>query len=414
MARRQRGVTHRKDGRWQAKFKVEETGKYKYLYAATEKEVNQKLEEAKFQQKQGILATGPQQTVKQFLVYWLEDVEKPTIRLGTYINNHAILVHKHLIPGLGHHKLQKLTAQHVQSFYAKNLKNGASAGYIRKMHGVLHKALTHAKRLKLIGSNVTEDVQLPKYEAYDAPVLTPEQAQLLLQKARERNLEVLLALAVTTGMRRGEILALRWSDIDLVKGTLQVSRTLSYYAKHGFVEGKPKTKSSERTILLPPFLLDLLKAHNILEVERKLKAGDAWVDRDLVFSDAVGDFIFPLTLLNWFYRLLEEAGLPRMRFHDLRHSAATILISQGVPANMVQELLGHSDVAITLGIYGAVVPSMRKDAADKMDSLFGEKTSGEPQNFEGYSPETGKCLETLLSVYGADALQLAIDAIEHL
>jgi integrase len=371
------------------------------------------LQDAQFQQRQGTLATGPQQTVKQFLEYWLEDVEKPTVRLGTYLNNHT-LVHKHLIPGLGHHKLQKLTTQHVQSFYAKKLKDGTSASHIRQMQGVFHKALTHAKRLKLVGSNVAEDVQLPKYEEYEAPVLTPEQAQLLLTCARSRNLEVLLALAVATGMRRGEILALRWADLDLVKGTLSVSRTLSYYAKHGFVEGKPKTKSSLRTILLPPFLLDLLKAHNIQEAERRLKVGDAWVDRDLVFSNAVGDFIFPLTLLNWFYRLLEGAGLPRMRFHDLRHSAATILISQGVPANTVQELLGHSDVAITLGIYGSVVPSMRKDAADKMDSLFGEKTSAEQERFEGYSLETRKCLETLLSVYGADALQLAIDAIKHL
>lgn len=413
MARRQRGVTHRKDGRWQAKFKVEETGKYKYLYADTEKEVNEKLEEAKFQQKQGTLAIGPQQTVKQFLEYWLEDVEKPTIRLSTYVNNRT-LIHKHLIPGLGHHKLQKLTTQHVQSFYAKKLKDRTSASRIRQMHGVLHKALTHAKRLKLVGSNVAEDVQLPKCEQYDAPVLMPEQAQLLLQKARERNLEVLLALAVATGMRKGEILALRWSDIDLIKGTLQVSRTLNYVGKYHFIEGKPKTRSSERTILLPSFLLDQLRAHNILEVERRLKVSDAWVDRDLVFSNAIGDFINPRTLLNWFYRLLEDAGLPRMHFHDLRHSAATILISQGVPANMVQELLGHSDVAITLGIYGSVVSSMRKEAADKMDGLFGEKTSTEQERLEAYGPETRKCLEVLLSVYGVDALQLAIDAIKHL
>ena len=412
MTRRQRGVTRRKDGRWQAKFKVEETGKYKYLYADTEKEVTQKLQEAQFQQRQGTLATGPQQTVKQFLEYWLEDVEKPTIRLGSYLSNRP-LVYKHLIPGLGHHKLQKLTTQHVQSFYAKKLKDGTSAGRIRQMQGMLHKALTHAKRLKLIGSNVAEDVEIPKYEKYDAPVLTPEQAQLLIQKAKERNLDVLLALAVSTGMRRGEILALRWSDIDLVKGTLQVSRTLSYYAKHGFVEGKPKTKSSSRTILLPPFLLDLLKAHNILEAERRLKVGNAWVERDLVFSNTVGNFIIPGKLLNRFYRLLEDAGLPRMHFHDLRHSAATILISQGVPANMVQELLGHSDIAITLGIYGAIVPSMRKDAADKMDGLFGGKTSAEQERFEGYSPETRRCLETLLSVYGKAAVQLAIDAIKH-
>src|SRR6266487_777476 len=360
----------RKDGRYEAKFKVEETGKYKSLYASTENEAYRLLEEAKFQQRQGTLATGPVQTVKQFLEYWLEDVEKPTIRLSTYVNN-RIIVHKHLIPGLGHIKLQKLTSQQVQSFYAKRLREGTAASRIKQFQGVLHKALKHAKRVKLVSSNVTEDVDLPKYEAYTSHILNPEQARLLLEKARERNLDVLLAVAVGTGMREGEILGLRWSDIDLVKGTLQVARTLNYLPKYHFVEGKPKTKSSERNILLPQFLLDLLKKQRVLQREKKLKVGTEWIDRDLVFSNRRGDFIIHTRLRRQFYRLLDEVGLPRMHFHDLRHSAATILISMGVPANVVQELLGHSNVATTLGIYGAVLPSMQKDVVDKMDGLFG-------------------------------------------
>jgi integrase len=173
-------------------------------------------------------------------------------------------------------------------------------------------------------------------------------------------------------MRKGEILGLRWSDIDWVKGTLQVSRTLNYLPGHGFVEGKPKTKSSERSIVLPQFLIDLLKVHRTLQLEKRLEVGPQWVDRDLVFCNNVGDFIVHTTLLRQFARLLEDAELPQMRFHDLRHSAATILIGMGVPANVVQELLGHSDVSITLGVYGSVVHSMRKDVADKMDGLFGK------------------------------------------
>ncbi len=367
-------VFQRQDGRWEAKFKVEETGKYKSLYGKTEKEAYNKLQEALFEQKKGTLATGPQQTVKQFLEYWLEDVQKPTVRLSTYVNN-RIIVHKHLIPGIGHIKVQKLTAQHVQSFYARKLKEGTSASRIKQMQALLHKALTHARRIKYVGTNVTEDVQLPRYEEYKSQILTPEQAQLLLQQAKERNVEVLLAVAVGTGMRKGEILGLRWSDIDFVKGTLQVSRTLNYLPKYHYVEGKPKTKSSERNILLPQFLIDLLKAHHVLHMEKRSKVGDAWVDRDLVFSNEVGDFIYPNTLLQQFYKLLEEAGLPRMHFHDLRHSAATILLSQHVQVHMVQELLGHSDIATTLGVYGSVVQSMRKDAADKMDDLFGGPSS---------------------------------------
>jgi integrase len=362
----------RKDGRWEAKFKVEETGKYKSLYAASEKEAYKLLEEARFKQKQGILATGPDQTVKQFLEYWLEDVEKPTIELSTYVNN-RIIVHKHLIPGIGHIKLQKLTAQQVQAFYARKLKEGTAASRIKQFQGVLHKALTHARRIKLVGFNVTDDVQLPKYEEYEARILEPEQVQLLLRKAKERDLDVLLALAVGTAMREGEILGLRWSDVDLVKGLLRVSRTLNYLPKYHFVESKPKTESSERTILLPQFLIDLLKQHRVVQLEKRLKAGAKWVDRDLVFPNRVGDFVIHTTLRRQFYRLLDDVELPRMHFHDLRHSAATILISMGVPANVVQELLGHSDIATTLGIYGSVLPSMQKEAADKLDGLFGEQ-----------------------------------------
>jgi integrase len=365
----------RKDGRYEAKFKVEETGKYKSLYAKTEAEAYKLLEEAKFQQRQGTLATGPQRTVKQFLEYWLEDVEKPSVRLRTYLNN-RIIVHKHLIPGLGHIRLQKLTVQQVQSFYARKLKGGTAPSRIKAFQSVLHKALTYARRIKLVGFNVTEDVVVPKAKKYEAYVLTPEQARLLLNKAREWELDVLLALAVSTGMREGEILGLRWSDIDLVKGMLRVSRTLDYLpgydSGYHFEEGEPKTESSERTILLPQFLVELLKKHHALQAEKRRKVGARWIDRGLVFPNRVGDFTYSTALRRRFYRLLSDVGLPRMHFHDLRHSAATILISMGVPPNVVQKLLGHSNVAITLGIYGAVLPSMQKEAMDKMDDLFGD------------------------------------------
>ncbi len=362
----------RKDGRWEAKFKVEETGKYKSLYADSEKEAHKKLQDAQFQQRQGTLATGPQQTVKQFLEYWLDDVEKPMVRLSTYLGN-RVVVYKHLIPGLGHIKLQKLTASQLQSFYARKLKEGTSASRIVRFNAVLHKALDHARRIKLVGSNVTQDVELPKSERYEAHILTAEQAQLLMKEAGERDLDALLALAVVTGMRGGEILGLRWSDIDLTKGTLQVSRTLHYFAHYHFVEGKPKTKTSERNIMLPQVLIGLLRKHRVSQSEARLKAGSGWIDRNLVFCNKVGDFIVYTTFLRHFYRLLEDVELPRFPPHDLRHSAATILISMGVPSRVVQELLGHSDIGTTLGVYGSVLPSMQKDAVDKMDDLYGQQ-----------------------------------------
>jgi integrase len=365
-------VFQRQDGRWEAKFKVEETGKYKSLYAPTEKEAYKKLQDALYQQNQGTLAIGRDQTVKQFLEYWLEDVEKPDVRVGTYVGN-RVLVHKHLIPGIGHIKLQKLTPQRVQSFYATKLKGGTSSSRVKQMQGVLHKALDHARDIKLVGMNAAEGVKLPKYEKHKPQVLSPEQARLLLNKARERGLETVLALAVGTGMREGEILGLRWSDFDFVKSVLQISRTVDYIPGYGFVEGKPKTQSSERAILLPQFLVVLLKAHRALQLETRLKAGTKWIDRDLVFPNGMGNYQFDTSLRRQFYRVLDVAELPRMRFHDLRHSAATILISMGVPANVVQKLLGHSDVATTLGIYGSVLPSMQQDAANRMDDVFEER-----------------------------------------
>src|SRR5262249_33730081 len=158
-----------------------------------------------------------------------------------------IVVRKHLIPGIGHFKLQKLTAIQLQSFYAKKLREGMAASRVVRLNAVLHKALDHARRMKLVGVNVVDDVELPSSERQETQVFTPEQIQVLLEKADECDMAALLALAAVTGMRRGEILGLHWSDIDMTKRTLQIARTLNYYTGYGFVEGKPKTKSSERS-----------------------------------------------------------------------------------------------------------------------------------------------------------------------
>lgn len=359
----------RKDGRWEAKFKVEETGKYKSLYASTEKEAYKKLQDALLQQKQGILATGPDQTVKQFLEYWLEDVYKVYARLTTF-RNACILVHKHLIPGIGHFKLQKLTTQQVQSFYAKKLREGVTFSRLRNINGALHTALEHARRAKLVSINVCDDIRLPAREEPNRQFLTSEQAHLLLQKVKEHQLEMILILALATGMREGELVGLRWSDVDLEAGMLRINRTVTYVTGYGNVEGEPKTAKGKRNIMLPQFVMTALRHHYVMQEKRRLEFGSAWVARDLVFPEKDGDFIVANTLLRRFHRLLKEIGLPRMRFHDLRHSTATLLLSMGVPLKVVQELLGHSSVDITANVYSHVLPSVHKDAMDKMGGFL--------------------------------------------
>ena len=203
--------------------------------------------------------------------------------------------------------------------------------------------------------------------------LDREQARRLLKAAKGSPIECLLTLALGTGMRLGEILSLRWGEINLERRMLQVCHTVDYIQGFGIVESEPKTESSRRSIILPPFVVDALKRHYVYQLRERQKVGAAWKDQDLVFSNRYGGYFDRMRLHSLFKRVLKDAGLPHMRFHDLRHSAATILLSMGVPAKVVQEVLGHSKINTTLDIYGHVLSEMQRDAMDKMDDFFGEE-----------------------------------------
>lgn len=182
-------------------------------------------------------------------------------------------------------------------------------------------------------------------------------------------------LALATGMRRGELLALRWQDIDFKNRSLSVQRSVSRLPG-GHRVSEPKTASGKRRISLPPFVIEALQQQRIRQLETKLKAGPAWEEHDLVFCNIYGRFLNSASLYEFFTSLVKKAGLPHMRFHDLRHSAATILMAMKVPVKVIQELLGHSNITITLNVYGHVLPSMQEEAMDKMERLFGKDERG--------------------------------------
>ena len=362
-------VYQRKDGRWVAEITLED-GKRKVLYGKTQKEVIEKLQQVRYEQKQGRLATGPRQKLRDYLEQWLEEVHKPTIRLTTYARYRSAL-NRHIIPALGHIQIQKLTPQQVQAFYTRKLQEGLSAKTIvSTIHVVLHKALDNAVRWNLVARNICDVVSLPRRSRNEIQPLTRDQAQRLLEVARGHRFEALLTVALITGMRRGELLALRWQDIDIDTGSLQVRRTVSRIRGHGYVETDPKTEKSRRKITLPLPVVEVLKQHRTVQLEARLKAGKAWQDNDLVFCNIYGRYLHPDRMVEQFQKLLRDAGLPHLRFHDLRHSAATILLSMGVHAKVVQELLGHSTISVTMDVYSHVLPSMQKDAMDKWDDLF--------------------------------------------
>ncbi len=316
-------IYQRNDGRWAASISLE-GGKRKTFYGKTRKEVQEKLMKALHEQQQGMLAMGPQQTMRHYLEHWLENVHKPTIRLSTY-SRYCKMLNTHIFPALGHIQVQKLSAQHLQALYASKLKQGLSPKTIKIMHAVLHKAMENAVHVNLVARNVCDiaATSLPRLTRHEIQPLSKEQAKKLLEAAKGHRLETILLLAVTTGMRRGELIGLRWSDIDFHENSLYVRRTVDRITGNGYVVSEPKTASGRRKILLPPFVTQALKVHRTHQEAARLKAGSTWQENDLVFCNIHGGFVHPAHLYTEFQHLLEEAGLPRMRFHDLRHSAAT-------------------------------------------------------------------------------------------
>jgi integrase len=378
MARREYGegsVFQRKDGRWVAAIRLE-NGKKKLIYCKSEKDARVTLRKALHEKERGILLTGSQYTLKAYLEQWLEQAYKlSAIRTGTY-NMYRIVLNKHIIPSLGHIQLQRLTPQHVQAFYAKKLDEGLSAKRVRSFHAVLHKALENAVKWSLIARNVCDLVTPPTPQRHEMQSLMPEQAQCLLQAAREHKLEALLTVAILTGLRRGELLGLHWQDIDFDTRSLYVRRTINRIGKFGLVVSEPKTQRSRRKIILPAFVVDVLRRHQEQQQVMREKAGVLWREKGIVFCNIYGGYIEPTNLHDDFKRLLRSAQLPDIRFHDLRHSAATILLSMGVHPKIVQEILGHSNISMTMDTYSHVFPSMQQEAMDRLGDLFREEGPG--------------------------------------
>ena len=382
MARMRRGhgegsIYQQTDGRWTAAITLENR-KRKVFYGKTRKEVQEKLKQALHEQQQGTLITAPQQTVGQFLVDWLENTHKKSVRPRTY-ERYQEAIRLHLVPVLGGYQLLKLSAQHVQAFYTKKLNEGLSPTTVSYLHSVLHNALDTAVKWGLVSRNVCDLTSPPRKERFEIQPFTAEQVQQFLIAARGHKWETLFSMALATGMRQGELLGLKWQDINFSTGTLQVrrilSRVMSERKVREFIEADPKTQKSRRSITLAPFALEALKQHRARQIETKVKAGPSWEEHDYVFCTLTGTHLRPNHVVDEFKKILKRAGLPAIRFHDLRHSTATLLLSLGVHAKVVQEMLGHTQISMTMDIYSHVLPSMQVDAVNRLNDLLKEDVS---------------------------------------
>ncbi len=365
-------VTHRKDGRWQTSMMLEGR-KRKYFYGETQAEALEKLHIAQEQQRQGKLATGPQQTVAQFLEDWLENVHRHKIRETSYLIYRGHL-NLRVLPAFGHIKLKNLTAYHIETLYSRMQQKGHKSETIRSLHRMLHKAFGDAVRWKRLSHNICDDVQQPSEEEFEMQLLTQEQAKVLIETVKGTPLEAIIPLALGTALRGGEILGLLWSHIDFEEKSLTVKRTVYRIPKQGVVASEPKTAKSKSKLLLPQFVIDALLLHRERQAHMRLKAGDKWEEHNLVFTNLVGKFMSRQYHLGTkFKQMLKQANLPDMRFHDLRHSSATILLEMGVHPKLVQNLLRHAKIATTMDRYSHVRPRMQRKVMDDLDTLFQDK-----------------------------------------
>ena len=318
--------------------------------------------------QKGIPVVTEQQTLKQFLDRWLADCVKPSVRPTTY-ESYEIQSRVHIAPILGHYHLSKLSPQHIQAYLKNRLETELSAKTVKYHLSVLRMALGQALKWGLVARNVAMLVDPPRVEKYEVQPITSEQAREFLQAVQGDRLEVLFTVALSLGLRRGESLGLKWSDISFEDHTLRVNHSLQRI-QGKLVLSEPKTKTSRRVLDLPDVLISKLREHRTHQLEEKLAAGPYWTDTGLVFTTRLGTPVDPRHVKRRLDPLLKKAKLPHYRIHDLRHFFASLLLAQNVPLKVVSDILGHSRISITADLYTHVLPSVRKEAINLMDTIL--------------------------------------------
>ena len=407
-------VYQRKDGRWEAAGYVLAPGntrKRVRVYGTTRKEALAKLTEKIAASNRGLPVPSAQGSVAAYLTYWLENVAVHHLRENTHTRYTAV-VHRYLIPGLGKKKLTKLTTKDVRTWLnqlrttcqcctrridarrdqprcctvGQCCRKQLSPLTLTYIHSVLKSALEHAVREEEIPRNVARNVctGTPRPRRFEP--LTADEARQLLTSAGGHRLHALFELALHTGLRKGELLGLRWEDLDLDAGTAAIRRTLQRTAVGGLTTLPTKTRASERRIALPTRCLQSLKLHREQQQHEREATNTTWQHSGHVFTTVQGTPIDPTNLTRTFTTLLRRAGLRRIRFHDLRHSTATLLLEQGVELVVIKELLGHAHIGVTATVYAHVRLRLQRDAIDMLGTALNGPASIETAGSDGDEP----------------------------
>jgi integrase len=384
MSRGRGTIYKRPDGRWAAQIIVgynPETGKAKRktVYGNTKQEVANKLSEITHQLNTGTYLEPTKTTLGEWLDKWLCEYKKGKLKAGTY-ENYETIINVHIKPVLGNIPLAKLQPHMLQAFYNEKLENGRADGkgglstrMVHYFHTIINQVLKQAVKEGLLPRNPAEVTSPPAIKNKQMRPLTEEELLKFFDAAKDDRLYAAYVVAATTGLRRGELLGLCWDCVDFEKGIITVKRQLLILKNGLTLEETTKTKSGKRTVVLPEDTIRELKAHRKRQVQEKLLLGEIYQDHNLVFCKSDGTPLDPREFTKHFQRLLKKAGLPEIRLHDLRHTYATLLLKKGVPAKIVQELLGHSSITITLDLYSHVTLEMQKLAAESLNGLLSKE-----------------------------------------
>ena len=392
MSRRGKGegsIYRDSDGKWRGYVDLGYGGgrrRRKYVRGITRRDVAAQLRVAATARDAGALVHGRDQTLAEWMAFWLDSIVAARVRPST-LHTYRGYVRKRIVPALGHHRLGKLEPEHLEQFYRDSLAEGLAPATVLQMHRILSRALKVALRRGRVARNVATLVDAPSVHRAEVQPLTAADARRILATATGTRNAARWSVALALGLRQGEALGLSWEDVDLEAGTLTVRKALQRQSGGGLVLVRPKSAAGRRTMVLPAPLATALRRQRSAQISERLAAGSRWVDTDLIFTTPHGSPVDPRNDYRAWRSLLEQAGVRPARLHDARHTAATLLLAQGVPARVAMQILGHSQITLTLGTYSHVVPELAHDAARRMAHVLWAE------------PDTGETLAATLAAY---------------